>query len=312
LLARFRVSGAKPVESKAAFKFDVSGLDTTYFSDLNGKIVPEGVLERKDAFNHREVSLLTAGWAGNIEALCERTDDFSQSQSLLHPSWRATVVRLEIETARAFRRGDRRPGVEVAFDFLRANYLTSELPGPKPVYLNAIRRAFQISMQSDDHSSTSPLRAVRNEHYLQWGPLTDDAIEKGINEDISSVTTTPPDSRRHQQILQQLRDRLLELGFAPEYNGFVDCKISCESGDVYFEVKSASQDTFVHQMRLGVGQLLHYIWKDHKTTSRPIRGFLVIEDVSAREGFKDFVHSVPFDICLSSDISDLQIDQIPK
>jgi hypothetical protein len=90
-----------------------------------------------------------------------------------------------------------------------------------------------MSMQPDDHSSTSPLRAVRNERYLQWGPLTDDATEKGINEDISSVTTTPPDSRRHQQILQQLRDRLLELGFAPEYNGFVDCKTSCESGDVY-------------------------------------------------------------------------------
>jgi len=180
------------------------------------------------------------------------------------------------------------------------------------VYLSAARRAFEAPLQGPDQQSSRPTHTIPKEHLHQWGPLSDEAIDKGLSEDLSLFTTTSPDSRKHQQILRQLRDRLVELGFSPEFNGFVDCKISCGGGDIYFEVKSASEDSFVHQMRLGVGQLMHYIWKDRQTSSRPIRGFLVIEDAPVPEGFKDFVNSVPFDICLSSEISTMQLDQIAK
>ena len=43
------------------------------------------------------------------------------------------------------------------------------------------------------------------------------------------------------------------------YDGLVDCIAEANDADIYFEVKSASAETVVHQARTGLGQVLHYI-----------------------------------------------------
>ena len=170
----------------------------------------------------------------------------------------------ETAVARALRDQDHRPDIEIAEAFLRRSYVTSQLPGPAPVYLNAARLALGIATAS----SSTELRR-RND-------LTDEAIVKAINEDVATAGHTP-NTQRHQDILAVLRDRLVELGLVPKYDGLVDCIVEGDQFDVYFEVKSTSQESVVHQVRLALGQVLHYMWMDSDSVSRIIRSHLVIE-----------------------------------
>ena len=213
--------------------------------------------------------------------------------------WDAIVRQVQTTVARANRDGDTRPAIEIAESFLRRAYVTSQLPGPAPVYQNAARLALGINTDSEEPRS-------RGRH-----ELTDEAIQKAINEDVATDGHTP-NTQRHQQILALLRDRLIELGLAPKYDGLVDCIVEREQFDVYFEVKSTSPESIVHQVRLGLGQVLHYIWKDSKVTPKTIRGHLVIEGPwrTNDESLRPFLMSKSIRLTWSQEITSLEISDL--
>ena len=141
--------------------------------------------------------------------------------------------------------------------------------------------------------------------------LTVEAIQKAINEDVATAGHTP-NTQRHQQILALLRDRLIELGLVPKYDGLVDCIVERDKFDVYFEVKSTSPESIAHQVRLGFGQVLHYIWMDSNDSPPTIRGHLVIEGPwnTGDESLRTFVMSNSVRLTWSQDIASLEISDL--
>ena len=213
--------------------------------------------------------------------------------------WSAITQQVETTVARAIRDGEPRPLIEIAESFLRHRYVTSQLPGPAPVYQNAARLALGIT-------SESPLLEIRGRH-----ELSDAAIQAAINEDVAMAGHTP-NTQRHQEILALLRDRLIKLGLVPKYNGLVDCIVESDKFDVYFEVKSASPESVVHQIRLALGQVLHYIWMDSGDGFRNIRGHIVVEGPwnSGHESLRTFLMSNSVRLTWSQEISSLKISDL--
>ena len=144
----------------------------------------------------------------------------------------------------------------------------------------------------------------RNRH-----PLTDEAIRAAINEDVA-LSGQSPDSSRHQRILMQLRDRLVELGVKPQYDGLLDCVATIGEFDAYFEIKSASEGSVAHQVRTGLGQLLHYMWLDGANSSANLVGHLIVEgpwqekNVSLRE----FAQSLAIQLIWAEEIPSFEFE----
>ena len=222
--------------------------------------------------------------------------DFSTASPI---RWESIARQVETSLARAIRDGDTRPHLEIAESFLRRSFATSQLPGPAPVYQNAARRALGVSRALDQAQQ-------RPRHRLD-----EEAIQRAINEDVATAGHTP-NTRRHQQILALLRDRLVQLGLEPTYDGLVDCIVEMQGFDVYFEVKSASPETVLHQVRLALGQVLHYMWMDSSTSTRSIRGHLVVEGPWAPgdELLVAFVESLSIPLTWSTDIPSLTTDSL--
>ena len=176
---------------------------------------------------------------------------------------------------------------------------TSQLPGPAPVYQNAGRQALSLTSQVQ-------FSVPRRRHVL-----TQEAVQRGINEDVATAGQTPNTSR-HQEILELLRARLEQIGFVPRYDGLVDCIVEAGDADIYFEVKSASPESVVHQVRTGLGQVLHYMWMDADSSPRTIRGHLVVEGpwVPQNESLQDFLESRLVRLTWSRDISSLEISDV--
>ena len=213
--------------------------------------------------------------------------------------WNAITRRVQIGISRSIRDGDSRPRVEIAEEFLRRNYVTSQLPGPTPVYQNAARRilGFDLPVGLPTH---------RERHIL-----TDDAVIRGVNEDVA-MAHHAPNSTRHQEILRQLMTQLKHMGFVPKYDGLVDCIVETEGVDLYFEVKSTTQESVAHQVRTGLGQVLHYMWTDAESSSRVIHGHLVVEGPwrPQDESLRAFVSSHAIGLTWSSQLSSLAVGDL--
>ena len=82
--------------------------------------------------------------------------------------------------------------------------------------------------------------------------------------------------------------------------------------DFYFEVKSASPESIVHQVRLGFGQVLHYIWMDSNDSPPTIRGHLVIEGPwnTSDESLRNFLMSNSIRLTWSQEISSLELSDL--
>ena len=261
LLARLAIRAVRHDTFRHRIDLTVGGPRSAAFFDHPSNAPPIGLVQESGSSTRREARHLEADAVQQLVAACG-SQDFSSRASPIR--WDAIVQRVETAVARALRDQDHRPDIEIAEAFLRRSYVTSQLPGPAPVYLNAARLALGIATAS----SSTELRR-RND-------LTDEAIVKAINEDVATAGHTP-NTQRHQDILAVLRDRLVELGLVPKYDGLVDCIVEGDQFDVYFEVKSTSQESVVHQVRLALGQVLHYMWMDSDSVSRIIRSHLVIE-----------------------------------
>ena len=304
LLARLKIRSCHRDPLRDRIACNVARFETTFCSRTANPLTRASVLEKTNSV-HRTVSPLTISEAEALLASCERAGDYAFR--VPPPTWPGLTRKIDIMTSRAIRDGDTRPSIEIAVDFLRSNYVTTELPGPAPVYLNAARLAIKIL--EDTKGTDASIDSSFQRRLRKRGPLTEEAIRKGINDDIATFEATSPDSTRHQEILSELRARLIELGYCPEYDGSIDCIITSGEVDIYFEVKSASHESFSHQLRLGVGQLLHYLWTDKDVNPRPVHGWLVIDDNDAPESYEEFLKSIPLGICWRSGIPNLSIEE---
>jgi hypothetical protein len=99
-----------------------------------------------------------------------------------------------------------------------------------------------------------------------------------------------------------LGQALLENGLSPHYNMYVDVAVLTPHCDILFEVKSATSENFLEQLRRGVGQLLEYRFRlSRARDSEAVRPVVVIE-ASANPAdlhfAADFVASIGFGLVL--------------
>ena len=296
LLARLSVVSVSPDSFRHRMDLTIGGPRSAVFFDNFSSAVPITLTGTNSSFSRYEVTSLDPESVQQLIGACGSHDFSSPSVPV---RWGAIIQQVETTVARANRDCDPRPVIEIAESFLRQSYVTSQLPGPAPVYQNAARLALGMTFDSP-----SPSKRGRNE-------LTDEAIQKAINEDVSAAGHTP-NTQRHQEILTLLKNRLLELGLVPKYDGLVDCIVEGDKFDVYFEVKSTSPESVVHQLRLALGQVLHYIWMDTDNVARTIQGHLVIEGpwASRDESLRAFLISNSVRLTWSQDIPSLKISDL--
>ena len=295
LLARLSVLNVRPDPFRHRIDLTIGGPRSAVFFDNSSDAVPIRLPTAVSGASRREASCLDPEAVQQLVGACGSHDFSSPS---IPVRWGAITRQVESTVARANRDGDPRPDIEIAEAFLR-RYATYQLPGPAPVYQNAARLALGITLKS-----VSSRTRGRHE-------LTDEAIQKAINEDVATAGHTP-NTQRHQQILALLRDRLIELDLVPKYDGLVDCIVETDKFDVYFEVKSTSPESVVHQVRLAFGQVLHYIWMGSGDDPRTIRGHLVIEGPwnTSDESLRTFLMSNSVRLTWSQEISSLEISDL--
>ena len=296
LLARLSVLNVCPDTFRHRIDLTIGGPRSAVFFDNSSGAIPIRLPSIVRESSRYEASCLAPEAVRQLVGACGSHDFSSPS---IPVRWGAITRQVETTVARANRDGDPRPVIEIAESFLRRTYATSHLPGPAPVYQNAARLALGISLES-----VSPRTRGRHK-------LTSEAIQKAINEDVATAGHTP-NTQRHQEILSLLRGRLVEIGLVPKYDGLVDCIVENDEFDVYFEVKSTSPESIVHQVRLALGQVLHYIWMDSNHCTRTIRGHLVIEGPwhSSDESLRTFLMSNSVRLTWSHDVPSLEINDL--
>ncbi len=292
LLARLSVLEVSLDAFRHRIDLKIGGPRTAVFFDNSAKAVPIKLSKSSTAPPRYEVRCLDPESVQQLTGACG-SHDFS---SLNPVRWEAIARQVVIVVTRASRDSDRRPALEIAETFLRSNYVTSQLPGPAPVYQNAARRALGLS-------SHKRFSVPRRRH-----DLTQEAIQRGINEDVATAGQTP-NSSRHQEILELLRVRLEQMGFEPKYDGLVDCIVEVDDEIIYFEVKSTSPESVIGQVRTGLGQVLYYMWLDSDLSTRTIRGHMVVEGpwVPQNEAVRGFLESCMIRLTWSRDITSMEI-----
>ena len=295
LLARLSVLEVSLDTFRHRIDLKIGGHRSAFFFDNSSDAVPINPPSTTSTSPSYEVRCLDPKSAQQITGACG-SHDFSSSVPV---RWDAITQQVGTNVTRASRDGDPRPELEIAESFLRRNYVTSQLPGPAPVYQNAARQALGQSFP--------PKRSVPRRRLL----LTQEAVQRGINEDVATAGQTPNTSR-HQEILEQLRARVKQIGLVPMYDGLVDCIVESDDADIYFEVKATSPGSVVHQVRTGLGQALHYMWMDKDVTLRTIRGHLVVEGPWAdqNESLQDFLESCLVRLTWSQDIPSMEISDL--
>lgn len=291
LLARLFVTRVSHDVFRSRIDLTVGGPRTAIFFAKASDAVEVLLAQARSISRHREVTLLDRDATQILTAACG-IHDFSRSPSAVR--WGAIVLLVKRTVSLARSRRDGRPDVEITESFLRQNYVTSQLPGPAPVYQNAARIALGLT-------STAKPSAPRKRH-----PLSRQAVLRGINEDVATGGHTPSSSR-HQEILELLRMRLEQIGLTPTYDGLVDCIVDLGDAVVYFEVKSSTPGSVVHQIRTGLGQVLHYEWMDTAGSARIICGHLVVDGPWGYDStsLREFVESWSVRLTWSKDISSL-------
>jgi len=224
-------------------------------------------------------------------------------------NWASTVLAIKQEVRRVGQRPDTRSDVQVATDFLRGLYPTSELPGPSPVFLNAARLALDESSPETLENSNEAGSLIHISKNRKRHSLDDLAIGSSSTES-ETYSAHPPDSRRHQNILKTLRDQLISIGLEPLHDGYIDCIVEFNKFDVFFEVKSASSPaSFAHQLRQGVGQLLYYLWQSRSQT-KPASGWVVIEQRDVDFDYLSYVNSTGLSVLTTNELQSLSLSDL--
>ena len=203
LLARLSVLNVTQDAFRSRIDLRVGGPKTAVFFTRARDAVPVALQSESCSRLHREATLLQSDAVHVLTTACG-THDFSRHPTQVH--WAAIVRQVRLAVTRARRCRDPRPDVEIAESFLRRKFVTSQLPGPAPVYQNAARQAL-------GHSTPQKLSVPRRRH-----ELTREKVQLGISEDVATAGQTQNTSR-HQEILERLRVQLEKIGFTPRYDG---------------------------------------------------------------------------------------------
>lgn len=103
-------------------------------------------------------------------------------------------------------------------------------------------------------------------------------------------------SRRHQEILKLMGRTLATYGLHPTYSRLVDLRVELPRYEVFFEVKTATRENFLQQVRLATGQLLEYCFRGRRQDGdQPIRLVAVVEragDIRDVQFAEDFLKSL--------------------
>ncbi len=295
LLARLSVMEVSLDTFRHRIDLKIGGSRSAVFFDNSSDAIPIKLPRATKDPSRYEVCCLDPESVQQLTGTCG-SHDFSSS---IPVRWDAITQQVGTSVARASRDGDPRPDLEIAESFLRRNYVTSQLPGPAPVYHNAARQALGQILP--------PRPSVPRRRHL----LTQEAIQRSINEDVATAGQTPNTSR-HQEILEQLRARLEQIGFVPKYDRHVDCIVEVADADIYFEVKSTIPESVDQQVRTGLGQVLHYMWMDSDDPKQTIRGHLVVEGpwVEQNESLRDFLESCLIRLTWNRDIPSLEVNDL--
>ena len=94
---------------------------------------------------------------------------------------------------------------------------------------------------------------------------------------------------------------LVDYGLQPRYNTRVDVAVLASGCDVLFEVKTATPENFLHQLRAAVGQLLEYRFRLRRSADKTVRLVVAIEGSSEGaelEFARQFLASIGLDLVL--------------
>jgi hypothetical protein len=181
--------------------------------------------------------------------------------------------------------------MDKAWAFARMNFARSELVslhGRDAYQVAAAAIAGLTEMPMDWTFGDNTKQEVETEEAMTFEPLDPQGILfiektwKLKSSPVDSEVALERSSKRHQQILKSLAASLLARELSPTYNRLIDAYIALPTYDILFEVKSATRDNFLHQVRLAAAQLLEYRFRCKKQNGdKPIRLVAVIEDVDS-------------------------------
>jgi hypothetical protein len=108
-------------------------------------------------------------------------------------------------------------------------------------------------------------------------------------------------TRNHQALLLGLAEELRRLGWAVTHNHEVDARVSRRSRQVIFEVKTAEATASAQQLRLAVGQLLHYEYLFGPCARRTLLALVVRDSEVIRAEDRRFLESLGISlVCCTS------------
>ena len=176
LLARLSVLSLTHDVFRSRIDLNIGGPKTAVFFTRARDAAAIQLQRESTSRFHREATLLQPDSIQILTTACG-AHDFSR-----HPTqvqWNAMVRQIRLVITRARRNRDPRPDVEIAESYLRRKYVTSQLPGSAPVYQNAARQALGQILP--------PRPSVPRRRHL----LTQEAVQRGINEDVATAGQTP-------------------------------------------------------------------------------------------------------------------------
>jgi len=181
--------------------------------------------------------------------------------------------------------------MDEAWAFARMNFARSELaslPGRDAYEVAAAAIAGLTEMPMHWTIGDDEKRGLETEEELTLellNPQDIGFIEKTWKQkegQADSQVALERSSRRHQQILKSLAESLIANRMSPSYSRLIDAYVALPKYDILFEVKSATQENFSHQVRLAVAQLLEYRFRCKKQNGdKSIRLVAIVEDVNS-------------------------------
>ena len=83
-------------------------------------------------------------------------------------------------------------------------------------------------------------------------------VRTGIVQRLVNEAALDRANQVHQQLTNNIAAKVLNKGYTPRFNKYIDLYSKIAGQDVIFEMKSCTQDNILHQVRNGISQLYEY------------------------------------------------------
>ena len=133
-----------------------------------------------------------------------------------------------------------------------------------------------------------------------FAPLSAESVPISDPTD-SRIRVEDPDkgTRAHQVLLARLVAACEREGYLVTNNGEVDARVAAGHEQLFFEVKTADDESFVHQIRLAVGQLLDYRHRFSWLANRTLLCVVITEPEQGEGGRARFASAAGVGVVLS-------------